>query len=118
MNNAQITIDTVVTHTESVKEKLHSEEGRLVKIVEALQDVQKTKAWSTLKTEIFDSLVTVLEKDLKTEAEKIDTSASKLNRISGELKWARRFSDLAKLEGEKRAELQRLRLTLYGKESE
>lgn len=95
-------------------ENLRNEESRLVRIIESLQEVQKTKAWSSLKAEIFDNLVNVLEKSLKTEAEKEDPSTNKLNRISGELKWAKKFSDLTKFENEKRVELKNIRQHLSG----
>lgn len=112
MNNSQITID--LPKELDISPKLRTEEARLVRIVEALQEVQKTKGWSTLKTEVFDNLVNVLEKDLKTEAEKPDPSTNKLNRIAGEMKWARRYSDLPKFENEKRVELQNIRTQLNG----
>lgn len=98
-----------------IKPILRSEETRIANIINATKEIEQTKAWSTLKTEVFDSLVNVLEKDLKSEAEKPDVDPQRLNRISGELKWARKFSDLKKFENEKTVELKRIRLQLYGK---
>lgn len=117
MNNAKIIIDTEPSEVETrQKERLNEEEARVVRIIEALQEIQTSKAWSSLKTEIFDRLATVLEKDLKTEAEKEDPSTNKLNRIAGEMKWAKRYADLSKFENEKRVELQNIRLKLHGTE--
>lgn len=118
MNNSQIRIDSVHINQEEIAQRLNSEEARLLRIIEALQTVNSSKEWSSLKTEVFDNLVNVLEKDLRTEAEKTDPSPNKLNRIMGKLEWARRFSDLQKFENEKRIELQNVRLNLYGKKSE
>lgn len=98
-----------------IKPLLRSEETRLANIINAIKEIEQTKAWSTLKTEVFGNVVNVLEKDLKTEAEKPEVDPQRLNRISGELKWARKFSDLKKFENEKMVELQRVRLQLYGK---
>lgn len=114
MNLSQVTI-AIEEQPQDNSPKLRTEESRLVRIVEALQEVQSSKAWSTLKTEVFDNLVNVLEKDLKTEAEKPDPNTNKLNRIAGEMKWTRRYSDLSKFENEKRVELQNIRIQLHGK---
>lgn len=115
MNNSQV-IDS--QPSEDVSPKLRAEEARLLRIVEALQAIQSSKEWSSLKTEVFDNLVNVLDKDLRTEAERSDPSSNKLNRIMGKLEWARRYSDLSKFENEKRVELQNVRIQLYGNKSE
>lgn len=117
MSNSQVFIDSV-PDPEGRAPQLRAEESRLLRIVEALRIVQDSKEWSTLKTEVFDNLANVLEKDLRTEAEKTDLSSNKLNRITGELKWARRYANLNKFENEKRVELQNVRQQLYGKKSE
>jgi hypothetical protein len=92
-----------------VSEKLRVEESRVLRIIEAIQETVHTKAWSTLKNEVFDKLESSLEKELRAEAKKDDPDPRKLNRLSGELKWAERYSDLSKLESAFKAELQRIR---------
>lgn len=114
MNLSQVSVEITEAQPDN-KPKLRSEESRLVRLIEALQEVQNSKAWSTLKTEVFDNLVAVLDKDIKTEAEKLDPSTNKLNRIAGEMKWAKRYLDLSKFENEKRVELQNIRIQLHGK---
>lgn len=96
-------------------ERLKSEEARLIRIIEAVQTIEDSKEWSTLKTEMFDSLVNVLEKDLRSEAKKEDPSPLKLNRLTGELKWAEKYADLGKLANTYKVQLQRIRIQLYGK---
>lgn len=115
MNLSQVTIEIQEDSQQDIQPKLRAEESRLVRIVEALQEVQSTKAWSSLKTEVFDNLVNVLEKDIKNEAKKEDPSPLKLNRLSGELRWAERFSDLSKLENQYRIQLTGVRTQLHGK---
>lgn len=118
MNNASLSLDDYSDQPkEDVRERLRSEESRLLRIIEALQSVQQTKEWSTLKNEVFDTLVNTLEKELRVEARKDDPAPAKLTRLNGELKWAEKFSDLTKLENKYRVELQNIRLK-YGKESE
>lgn len=115
MNNSQVLTDSFSEASDDFAPRLRKEEARLLRIVEALQAVQSSKEWSSLKTEVFDNLVNVLEKDLRTESEKIDPEPNKLNRIMGKLEWARRYSDLQKFENEKRVELTNVRQQLYGK---
>ena len=120
MNNSKLAIDSVSLSEEEkvdVKPQLQQREGTLIKIIEAIQGVAKTPEWSTLKTELFDNLVNVIEKDLRDEAKKEDPDALKLNRLAGQLKWAEKFSDLTKLENVFRVELTGLRKNLYGTES-
>lgn len=119
MNLSQVQVDLQVEEQSPEREtNLRAEEARLLKIIEAIQGIQQTKEWSTLKIEVFDNLANVLEKDIRTEAKKDDPDPKKLNRISGELKWAEKYSDLQKLENVYKVELQRIRTHLYGKKSE
>lgn len=115
MNLSQVTIDLQQEPEDNSEPRLRAEESRLVRIVEALQEVQSSKAWSSLKTEVFDNLVNVLEKGIKNEAKKEDPSPLKLNRLAGEVKWAERFSDLSKLENQYRGQLTNIRQQLHGK---
>lgn len=119
MNNSKLAIDSVsLKEEEQVDQKplLRQREAFLLKIIEAIQGIIKTPEWSTLKIEVFDNLVNVLEKDIKDEAKKEDPDALKLNRLAGQLKWAEKYSDLTKLEAIFRTELTSIRKNLYGTE--
>lgn len=102
---------------EDVAEKLRKEETRVINILEAIQSIKQTREWSSLKELLFDGLVQTLLKELRVEARRDDPDPKKLNRISGELKWAERYSNLDKLEESYRVELQRIRIS-YGKKPE
>lgn len=118
MNLSQVQVDLADGFREDLGPRLQAEEARLLRISEAIQGIGQSKEWSTLKTEIFDTLVNVLEKDLKTEAEKMDCDPSKLNRITGKLEWARKYSDLSKLGNEYRVQLSNVRRNLNGKQTD
>lgn len=118
MNLSQTIVPLTETFKEDLGIKYQAEEARLVRIIEAIQGLRSSKEWSTLKTEVFESLATVLEKDLKTEAKKEDPDPKKLNRLAGELKWADKFADLGKLETSYRLQLQNVRQQLNGKKSD
>jgi hypothetical protein len=115
MNLSQVQVDLQAEPQVDLKPKLRAEEGRILKIIEAIQVINRTQEWSTLKIEVFDSLPNILEKDLREEARKDNPDTQKLNRLSGQLKWAEKYSDLTKLENTYKVELQRIRLQLYGK---
>lgn len=115
MNLSQVQVDLEPTPREDLGPRLQAEEARLVRILESLQGIEQSKEWSTLKTEVFDSLVNVLERELRAEAKKDNPEPNKLTRLSGELKWAERFSDLSKLEQGYKVQLQAVRIKLHGK---
>lgn len=94
---------------------LRSFEAKDARIIQAIEDVQKTAAWSSLKELVFDGLVESLERELSEEAFKEAPNPQKLNRISGELTWARRFANLTGYANEKRSELLAIKKQLYGK---
>ena len=117
MNNSKLAMDSVPLSEEprpDNKPQLREQEGRLVRILTSIKLVSESGEWSTLKIEIFDSLVNSLERDLKAEAKKETPDTNKLNRLSGQLIWADRYADLSKLENKYRVELQGIRLQLYG----
>ena len=107
MNNAQIAIEK--SEPIPLEDLYGEQEARIMKIVEAMREIVESKAWSTLKEEVFDRLVSSLEKDLKVEARKGNPDTNKLNFINGKLEWAEKYSDLSKLESSFKLELQRIR---------
>ena len=121
MNNSRIALDGLPTLEEKPNVDrtplLQEREAKLLKIIEAIRGVEKTTEWSTLKSEIFDNLVNVLERELKDEGKKENPDPLKLNRLAGQLKWAEKYSNLSKLENIFRVELSGLRKNLYGTES-
>lgn len=119
MNLSKLAVDSL-QHTalhEEVKvdntPALREQEQKVLKIIEALQGVQKSKHWSTLKIELFDPLVATLESGIKDEAKKEQPDTLKLNRLAGQLRWAEKYSDLGKLEKVFKTELTRIRKNLY-----
>ena len=113
MNNSSITLDNIEPVVD-VLPRLREEESRVLKVIESLRKVRESNEWSTLKNELFDGLVNSLEKDLRAEARKDDPDPKRLNKLSGELKWAEKFSDLSKLENTYLLQLQRIRTQQNG----
>ena len=101
MNNSQVILPSEEPRQEAVNER----KAKLVRIIEALQSVSESSGWSSLKEEIFDDLVKRLRSRLFTEARKPSPDTNLLNRLSGELEWSEKFSDLTKLAEKYRTEL-------------
>lgn len=112
MNNSSVQPEATKIDLEV---KLQEREAKLIRIIEAIGRVKESEAWSTLKIEVFDGLSSVLKRELLTEAKKDDPNTNKLNRLSGELKWSEKFTDLEKFENEQRIELKAIRLRIHGK---
>ena len=113
MNNSFLNLEPEET-SQQTEEWLGAEESRIVKILEALTAISSSKEWQVLKTEIFDSLINVLERNIQEEARKEDTKPTVLSRLSGELKWAERYADFSKLEQYYKGLLKSIRIKLHG----
>lgn len=116
MNNSKLVFDSLSPETEreQVVDRFRDQEPKTVKALEAIRELKKTKAWSSLKEEVFDGLTESLRGQILLEGKKPNPDTNKLNRLSGELKWAERFSDLDQWENQLRVELQAIRLKLHG----
>ncbi len=112
MNNSRI---TPAEQKDLAREKTQVHEASLLRQIAAVRDIRASQSWSTLKTEIFDSLAHNLERELRDEAKKDNPNTNKLNRLAGEMKWAERFSDLEKFENALMVELQMVRIRLHDK---
>lgn len=115
MNNSKFLIDSLEPPEIPDKtEVLQRMEQRAVRILEALGEVIKSEAWSSLKELLFEDLTKKLEEELLREAKRPESDDRVLSRLSGQLLWAERYSNLDKLYDETRLELQRIRTLLYG----
>lgn len=118
MNNSKFAIENIsLTLEEPIDNNPHfrERESELTSIINAIQGIEASKEWSTLKEKVFDGLVGSLQREIQDEAQKENPDSLKLNRLAGQLKWAEKYSDLKKLEGIFRIELTRIRQQLYGK---
>lgn len=118
MNNSKFLIDNLEQPAvPDNSETLRTMEERTVRILEAIEAVQKTDAWSSLKDLVFNDLAKRLETELLREAKRTELDDRKLNRLAGQLQWADRYADLGKLYAEFRLELTRIRTILHGKQN-
>lgn len=112
MNNAWLAQQDVDLSLEGPlvsRETIEEQESEIVRVLEAVRDVQKSKAWSTLKELVFKSLADSLLTELTREARRDTPDPIKLSRLAGQLKWAEKYADLSKMEDEYKTRLLSIR---------
>lgn len=70
---------------------IRERDAHLVRLIEAITDVQATSAWSTLKEE-FDGEIARLNRLLLAEAKKKDIDIAEQYRLQGRIESAKKFS--------------------------
>lgn len=107
MNNSFIALETSleVDNINPLREK----EAELVKIIEALNEVGQSSSWISLKSLVFDKLTESLEKRLRQEVDRDEIILSEVQFLKGQIRWAKKYSDLSKLVSEFRLELSNIR---------
>lgn len=120
MNNSYLEPESETLTEQEVDRRpwLRERESELVRVIEAIKVIADTKEWGTLKNYVFDGVVEKLEKDLLTEAKKIDPDKQKLASVNGQFAWAKKYADLESLADVFRVELTQIRKQIksYGRE--
>lgn len=109
MNNsfiAQQNVNLSLEEPQDKSEAIQEKQAVLTRIIEAIETINQTSEWKTLKVIIFDDLEKSIERRLKAESEKTELSPSEIYRLQGQLLWARKYADFKKL-----AEIYKLELT-------
>ena len=88
---------------------LQKQQGELTQVVEAINQVESGENWQKLKKLLLDEIVTNLEKQLALEAARDEINPPKIYKLQGELKWAKRYSDLKKLSEAKRQQIENIK---------
>jgi uncharacterized Zn finger protein len=78
---------------EETKIRLREEQTRLIKIVEALTKLDKSKEWSTLKELVFNKSLEAIERQIKVESLGETINTDKLYNLQGQWAWAKQFCD-------------------------
>lgn len=105
MNNALYTDTGEETDLTPYRER----ESELVKIIEAVKSLSANPDYQLLKLLIFDGLVSTLEKRLSAEVFKKPLNEPEIYALTGQIVWAKKFSDLDKLADAYRLELTGIR---------
>jgi len=98
MNNSKIAFDNLAERLDADRSAfLAKQKGELSQVLEAIRGVEQTSDWQKLKRLVLDEVVNSLERQLSSEALKKEINTSELYRLQGQLVWAKRYTDLAKL---------------------
>lgn len=91
---------------------LRERQTELIRIIESVDEVLRTKGWQTLKELIFDKRVESIERQLMAEAKMDEVVPKKLYKLQGELLGAKRYSDLRSYAEVLKKELEGIKLKL------
>lgn len=83
---------------------IRERQAKLVKVLSAIEELSKSREWSSLKEEVFDTLNERFSKELFSEARKENPDSLKLSRLSGKLEIVEQY-DLERLKTRFRTEL-------------
>lgn len=86
--------------------KLREEQTRITNLILAIERLDKSAEWQTVKELLLDGLVEKLKRQVQTEALAPEVSQNNLYRLQGELKWARKYADLNEFASTLKTELE------------
>ena len=107
MNNSNIVVNNLEEDEKILF--LQKQQGELAQIIEAINQVETSESWQKLKKLLLDEIVINLEKQLASEAAKDEIILPNIYKLQGELKWAKRYSDLRKLSEVKRQQIENIK---------
>lgn len=113
MNNAFITETVTLSETPQTK-AIQDREAKLMRMIGAIKKVIESEVWSSLKTEVFDSLLEENRKELFHEARKDQPNTHVLAKLNGKYDVLKKYHDLAELGKVFQAEFTNLKIK-YGK---
>ena len=82
--------------TEESKVLLRDEQAKLIKVIEAIQKLDKSKEWETLKEIVFARSLVAIERQLLNESLAKEVDVNKIYRLQGEWAWAKQYNDIDK----------------------
>lgn len=113
MNNSKIALESSEENKDNRLSFLQNQQGEFTQFVEAINRVESNEDWQKLRKLLLDDVVTKLEKELRSEAEKSVLNEPKIYRLQGQLEWARKYTDLKKLADYKRLEIENIKNQIY-----
>lgn len=82
--------------TPEVKEKLREEQTRLIKLVAALEGLEKNKDWKVVQELVFEKSLESIERLIMNEALAPTIDPNKIYKLQGEWVWAKQYVDTKK----------------------
>jgi hypothetical protein len=87
-------MDEQIELTDENKILLRGEQTRLIKVVEALQKLDESKEWQTLKELVFSKSLASIERQMLNECVAQEVNVNKIYRLQGEWAWAKQYNDV------------------------
>lgn len=116
MNNSKVAIDAVLEEEPVFDRKpmLQKQRAEITRIIEAIEGIETTKDWKTLKGLIFDGVGETIERLLATEMKKKPINTPQVYYLQGQLHWAKKYTNLEELKQIYKVELKNIKTQLNG----
>ncbi len=98
--------------TPESRDYLSKRQAEIVKLLEALVKLDKSKEWGTLKELIFDKAVNNIERQILSESLMPTISVEKLYKLQGEWAWAKQHADTDRFVSSLKKQLEDIKLRL------
>lgn len=99
--------------SEESKVELRKRQTDVIRLVEALESLEKSKEWETVRELVYDRSVASIERQMLQASLVPTISLEVLYRLQGEYSWAKRYSDIPRFIRTLTQELQSLKIKLY-----
>ena len=86
-------LDKIVM-TDENKALLIKEQTRLIKVIEALSKLDKSKEWEALKEEVYSKSLLAIERQMLNECLSKEVDVNKIYKLQGEWAWSKQFADV------------------------
>lgn len=96
---------------------LEAKRGELSKAIEAIQAIESSLEWQTLKKLVLDGIVASLERQLTQEASREVIDTPKMYRLQGQVTWAKKYSDLGKFVESLKVQLANIKNQIHADEN-
>lgn len=80
--------------SEQTRATLEERRSQHAKILEALEKLEKSEEWNTLKELVFNEALSIIDRSLLNEALKPNLDVAKIHILQGERNWAKRYFDI------------------------
>ena len=86
--------------------ELREKQTKLTRLITAIDTLEQSKEWETMKELLFNGLVEKLQRKIQTEGSSNEVSLPNLYKLQGELKWSKRYADLGEYKSTLKVELE------------
>ena len=97
---------------DEIKKLLREKQTELINIISALDKLEQSKEWQTIKELVFNKSLLAIERQIQNEALAIKIDTDKLYKLQGEWAWSKQYVDTARFISTLKKQLEDIKLKL------